>query len=338
VRKPRSGSAGGDAITEIVRRLVTTHPDAPARTLARRLVDECNGALTLEQARTRIRTAFGRVGKKQARWAVAPRPPRQAGEVFAMPPSVARPWVPCRFPVTGRVGVLSDAHVPYHDDQALAAAVSHLKRAGLAGLLINGDWADFYAVSRHEKNPKDRDFRGELKAVRESLQWIRQEFPGIPIVYKLGNHEERWQRWLWQHAVEISDEPEMGLDVWLKTQRLGIEIVEDQRIVMVGELPVLHGHELPRGLSSPVNAARGAFLRTHHTVLVGHSHQTSGHCDTDLFHRETFVWSTGCLCALTPEYARINRWNHGCAVVEVHDDGQFDVSNLRIAKGVVRTS
>jgi len=329
---------GGDAITQIVHGLIRRFPDAPARTIARRVVEEANGAITLEQARSRVRKAIGQSGKEHRHKAVAPRPARQAGVVYEMPRSVTRPWKPHRFDVTGRVGVLSDAHIPFHDERALAAAVAHLKKAGIAGLLINGDWADFYAVSRHEKNPRDRDFRGELKAVRESLQWIRQEFPKIPIVYKLGNHEERWQKWLWQHAVEISDEPEMGLDVWLKTERSGIEIVDDQRIILLGELPVLHGHELPRGLSSPVNAARGAFLRTHHTVLVGHSHQTSGHCDTDLFHRETFVWSAGCLCDLTPEYARVNRWNHGAAIVEVHADGQFDVSNLRIANGVVRSS
>lgn len=327
-----------DAIAGIVRRLVKQHPDAPARTLARRLVAECNGALTLEQARTRIRVAFGLCGKEHKQRAVAPRPPRQAGEVIAMPQSVARPWTPYVFPAAGRIGVLSDAHVPFHDDRALQAAVGHLKRAGIAGLLLNGDWADFYAVSRHEKNPRDRDFRGELRAVRESLQWLRQEFPGVPIVYKLGNHEERWRAWLWQHASEISDEPEMHLSGWLKTERLGIEIVEDKRIVMLGELPALHGHELPHGLTSPVNPARGAYMRLKHSAIIGHHHQTSGHCEPDMLHREVFCWSTGCLCDLTPEYARINRWNHGFAIVEVHDDGQFDVSNLRVADGVVRSS
>ena len=45
------------------------------------------------------------------------------------------------------------------------------------------------------------------------------------------------------------------------------------------------------------------------------------------------------LCDLTPEYARINRWNWGFAVATVHDDRQFDVENLRITlEGVVRTS
>jgi hypothetical protein len=51
-----------------------------------------------------------------------------------------------------------------------------------------------------------------------------------------------------------------------------------------------------------------------------------------MFHSETFVWSTGCLCDLTPQYARVNRWNHGMAFVEVANDGSFNVSNFRINK------
>ena len=46
-----------DAITPIVLRIVEAHPDAPARTLARRIVEETHGALTLEQARAAVETS-----------------------------------------------------------------------------------------------------------------------------------------------------------------------------------------------------------------------------------------------------------------------------------------
>jgi len=334
------GSAVPDEVGKIARDLAKRFPEASSHSLARRLVAESNGAITHEQARSRFRYLFGAHGKahRKETTSTVKRRRRESGEKVEMPRSRARPWTPFQFPAVGRIGVLSDAHIPFHDDDALAAAVDHLASIGIAGLLLNGDWADFYSVSHWVKNPRDRDFRAELHAVRTSLSFLRLRFPKIPIVYKLGNHEERWQKWLWQHAVEISDEPEMGLDVWLRTARHEITIVEEQRIVMLGELPVLHGHELPRGISSPVNPARGAFMRTKHTVLVGHQHQTSGHCEADMNHRETFCWSTGCLCDMTPEYARINRWNHGFAVVDVQADGQFDVENLRIAGGRVRSS
>jgi predicted phosphodiesterase len=289
----------------------------------------------------RMQRQFGQHGAKNRKEqkATAPRPARAAGEILAMPKSMAEPWTPYVLKVTGPIGILSDVHVPYHSEVAVAAAVGHLKEQNLAGLLLNGDIADFYAISRYMKDPAKRDFKGELESVREFLGWLRQEFPGIPIVYKTGNHEDRWQHWLFQHAAEISDDRRMSLTAWLDLDKLGIELVEDQRPVMLGKLPVLHGHELPKGMAAPVNVARGAWMRTLSTCLVGHSHRTSNHAESDMWHKETACWSTGCLCDLRPDYAVINRWNHGFAVCTVHDRGAFDVHNFRVMQdGTVRSA
>ena len=325
-------------ITLEARRLVKKHPNHAARGLARMLVERTNNAITLEQARKRIGYILGRIGKKNAKWATQRRPPRQAGAVFTMPASKAESWTPHDLGVVGKVGILSDIHVPYHDEVALAAAVEHLKAERIDALVLNGDTCDFYAISRWTKNPTQRNFRGELEQIRQLLGWLRQTFPAIPIVFKTGNHEERFKFWLWQHAPEICDEPEMGLTNWLHLARHDITLVDDQRPILAGKLPILHGHEKGKGISAPVNQARGAFLRLHHTVLEGHGHRTSGHCEPDMFGAEVFCWSTGCLCDLRPEYARINKWNHGFALATVHDDGSFDVANMRISDGTVRSS
>lgn len=332
--------AGADAITEMARDLARKHPDAPIKTLARRLMHETGNALTINQARLRMARCFGKQGAHSRRRIkpVIDRPHRQAGVEYAMPPSKAESWTPYDIGVTGTVGVLSDIHVPYHDETALRVAVDHLVADKIDALLLNGDFADFYSISRHEKNPRHRNFKAEIEAVRQLLQWLRSTFPRIPIIAKLGNHEERFEKWLWQHAPEISDEPIMGLDNWLGMKPLGITMVGDKRIVMAGKLPVLHGHEKGNGISSPVNQARGAFLRLHHTVLEGHGHRTSTHSEPDMFGRETVCFSTGCLCDLRPAYAVLNKWNHGAALVNVRKAGEFDVVNFRIVGGKVRTS
>ena len=331
----------GDPISDIARDLAARFPKAPARTLARRLVEEANGAITLEQARGRIRGQFGVSGKRNLKnqKPAAARPKRMAGVVYTMPPTKAETWTPFDMGIVGTIGVLSDIHVPYHSEIALGAAVADLKSSGIDALVLNGDTADFYAISRWTKNPRHRNFRGELEQIRQLLAWIRQEFPSIPIVFKTGNHEERWAHWLWAHAPEISDEPEMGLSAWLHLDRHDITLVDNQRPILAGKLPILHGHEKGKGISSPVNQARGAFMRLHHTVLEGHGHRTSGHCEPDMWGSEVFCWSTGCLCDLRPEYARLNKWNHGFAAVTVDADGGFDVSNQRVtADGRVRSS
>jgi len=333
--------ASADVLTDMARELCRKWPDAPARTLARRLAKASNGALTIEQARSRIARQFG-VWGKQSRKKVkpsVPRQPRAAGQVYAMPASIAEPWTPHRMDLVGTVGILSDIHVPYHSERAVSAAVGYLRQHELAGLVLNGDVCDFYAISRYLKDPTQRDFKGELEAVRQFLGWIRHQFPGIPIVLKAGNHEERWKHWLWQHAPEIADEPVMSLTGWLRLGEHDITLVEDQRPIMVGKLPVFHGHELPRGFAAPVNAARGLWLRLKTSGLAGHHHRTSNHTESDWKRRETAAWSTGCLCDLTPEYSRVNGWNWGFATVTVYAGGDFDVENLRItADGTVRTA
>lgn len=320
-----------------VEELCKKFPEASNLGLAKRAKkDRPESFSSIEHARTMIRDIRGANGESRKKFATQPRRKGKAGQKFKMPPSMAEAWEPVQVNAK-RIAIISDVHIPYHSEVAFGAAVNRLKSMKPDCLLINGDFADFYQVSRHQRDPKHRRFSEELKSVVEGLEWLRSEFPKIRIIYKQGNHEERWDHFIWNRAPEIYDLAAVRIDELTQCKRLGIEMIGDQLPIMLGKLPVLHGHELGRSIFSPVNPARGAFLRTHHTVLVGHSHQTSGHADTDMFHSETFVWSTGCLCDMTPQYARVNRWNHGFAFVEVANDGSFNVANFRVNKhGEVR--
>ena len=250
-----------------------------------------------------------------------------------MPPSIGTPWLPFDLGNGIKVAILSDVHIPYHSEVALKAAVKYCKKRKPDVLLLNGDFADFYTISKHETDPSKRNFGQEIEAVQKGLEWLRSEFPSVRIVFKAGNHEERWQRWLWNSAPEISDFERMTLKEWLDADDYGIEVVTDQRPIMAGRLPVMHGHEMGKGgIAAPVNAARGLFLRTISTMLVGHGHRTSQHVEPDWKHIDTACWSTGCLCLLSPEYARVNKWNYGFAFVTVDAGGAFHVDNMRISQ------
>ena len=322
--------------------LCKKYPDHSNIGLAKKLradYPECFSSV--DGARGVVRLIRGVNGGRDRKLATQPRAKGKAGQVPKMPPSLADSWKPFDLGSGIRVGVISDTHIPYHSEVAFEAAVKNLKERNPDVLLLNGDIGDFYKISRWQRDPAKRSFGEERKLVIEGLAWLRSEFgKKCRFVYKLGNHEERWNHFVWNQCPEIYDLPQMQIDTLLEFSKYGIELVEDQRPVLAGKLPIFHGHELGRGgIASPVNPARGAFLRTHHTVLVGHSHQTSGHADTNLWHDETFVWSTGCLCDLTPEYARVNRWNHGFAFVEVSQDGNFNVQNLRVSRdGKVRSA
>jgi hypothetical protein len=146
---------GGDPLTAAARRIVRENPDHPARGLARMLAQESRGALTIEQARKRIQRQLGLHGERSRKQMKnINRQPRMAGVEYRLVPTSAEPWRPHVLEVVGRVGILSDVHVPYHDEVAVLAAVHHLAELGLDALLLNGDIGDFYALSRWIKDPR----------------------------------------------------------------------------------------------------------------------------------------------------------------------------------------
>jgi hypothetical protein len=153
--------------------------------------------------------------------------------------------------------------------------------------------------------------------------------------FKYGNHSERYDHFLFTKARELIGVEEFELDSIIKKRVPGIEIIKDKRIIRANGLNIIHGHEFNTGFFSPVNVARGLFLRGKTSALQGHSHQTSEHTESDMNGKITTTWSAGALCELHPEYAPLNKWNHGFAMVDLDGTESFDVRNKRILKGKV---
>lgn len=315
----------------LAEKLCREFPDTPNRTLAHKLYkDNVERFPNLDSARSAIRVVRGAIGKGKRQFASVEKPHGKAGWVASCPPSSAEPWLPVQIDGPCRVLSLSDAHIPFHELRALEAAVKWGRKFKPDVVLLNGDWADFYNVSKWERDPKMRDFRGEIDTVKESLSWLRGQFKNARIIYKMGNHEERYDKFIWNKCIELWNLKEIQIHNILELEKLGIERVDDNA-VMAGALPILHGHELLRGAFSPVNQARGAFLRTNHSNLTGHGHRTSTHCEPDMFGKEITCWSQGSLCDPHPKYARFPKWNWGFAGIEVADDNEYDMHNLRIS-------
>ena len=87
---------------------------------------------------------------------------------------------------------------------------------------------------------------------------------------------------------------------------------------------------------SPVNIARGLYLRAKANTICGHHHRTSEHTEMNINGKITTTWSVGCLSELHPAYMPINSWNWGFAMVTLSDDKKsFEVENKRIFNGKV---
>jgi predicted phosphodiesterase len=233
-----------------------------------------------------------------------------------------------------RLLVLSDIHIPYHSIDSLSAAFDYAKKEKPDAILLNGDTLDFFQLSRFCKEPGKRSFAHELSAFKEFFDVLNKTF-GAKIYFKLGNHEERYNHFLWQKAGELDGVNEFKLEEIIKARAEGIEVIGDKRIIKAGELDIIHGHEFGGSVFSPVNIARGLFLKAKVSAMQGHNHQTSEHTESNMNGKITTTWSLGCLCELHPAYLPINRWNNGFAVVDVSDNGEFEVRNKRIHKGKV---
>lgn len=341
------------AIGKAAREACEKFPDEPSRTVARMLAkDRPKLFPTIEKARAAVRHVRGNVGEARRKDATDKslfRPNGKAGEV-RMPEPVVETWEPLRIDGPARVGVLSDIHVPYHDKSALETAVEECKRHRCDTIVINGDLIDFYGISRFEKDPEARTPGEEIRNVAQLMLWLRSQFPKARLIYKQGNHCARWSKFIWANAPVLWQLQQVRLENLLgwemaevtgnestKLEKYGWEHVPDRLMILCGKLPILHGHEAR--ISGGINPARAAYLKTSHTVLIGHLHKTSQHTESGIFFDECATFSTGCLCSLRPTYMPYgHRWNHGFAIIDVQNNQEFDVRNHRIADGKVRAS
>jgi predicted phosphodiesterase len=232
-----------------------------------------------------------------------------------------------------RLLVLSDIHIPYHSIDAITCTFDYAKKEKPDAILLNGDTLDFFGLSRFAKDPKARSFAHELKTFKEFMDVLKKTF-NAKIYFKIGNHEERYFHFLWMKAHEIVGVEEFELENIIKSRAEGIEIIKDKRIMKAGDLNIIHGHEFGGSVFSPVNIARGLFLKGKVSAMQGHNHQTSEHTESNMNGEITTTWSLGCLCELHPAYLPINKWNWGFSLIDI--DGQdFEVRNKRIYKGKV---
>lgn len=291
----------------------------------------------VEEARERLRYIEGKSGKGKSKCA-------NVGKEFLI--DEARPKNPYNLPdsdeeafepyfIKGhkRGFIINDIHLPYHSVEAVTVALDYGKKQKPDFVFINGDLLDFHQLSYFQKDPRKKRFSEELDMFKQFFHTLQKTFKGAKIYYKFGNHEERYDSYLFQKAHELLGVDEFSLETIIKSRAEGIEVIRDKRLVVMNGLPFIHGHELGRGVFNPVNAARGLFLQAKHSCVKGDCHTTSEHTEPDIFGKIMTTWSIGALCGLNPKWLPINKWNWGCADIDLDSNGKdFELRNKRISK------
>lgn len=328
-------------VGELARQYVAANRTLPSRTIARMLVAEAPEVFaSIDIARSTVRYVRGNIGQSNRKKAPGKyrglrRESGKPGDLVQIPPGQRQGWKPFAIKLPAKVLVLSDLHVPYHDEQAIECALRKGVDEKCDAVYLNGDGIDFHQLSRWVKDPRSRRPREEVDTLLDVLDEVAALFPTR--YYKAGNHEERWETYLYQRAADLADFEEFELHKVLKLDENKWRYVRGKQRAVFGHLNVLHGHEMPRGMTSPVNPARGVWLRIKSTCLVGHFHQSSQHTEMRPLAKDSVVssWSSGCLCDLSPEFSSINGWNHGFAIVDIGSSGEFYCHNFRVISGKV---
>ena len=312
--------------------------EMPTLTLARIMYNENKELFTnVEAARNRLRYIEGKVGAndrkyipKSSQFFMEKERPKNP---YKLPESDETKYEPYYIKAK-KLAVLSDVHIPYHSIDACSCALDKISDEKPDAILLNGDFIDFYGLSRFMKDARKRSVAHELEAARNFLD-VLATF-GAKIYFKLGNHEERYEHFLMMKAPEL-----LGIQVFelrhiLGLDERGIDLIGDKRIIKANDLNILHGHEFGGSIFSPVNIARGLFLRGKVTAMQGHNHSVSEHTESNMNGDIVTTWSLGCLSELNPAYLPINKWSHGFAIVDLNDNGKdFHVRNYRIHKGKI---
>lgn len=182
-----------------------------------------------------------------------------------------------------------DCHIPYHDKRAWQLTLHVARALRPRHILVLGDFADFYAVSSHSKDPA-RTSRRRLRAEMEAARACRSDLDGLGATNKVfvaGNHEDRLTRYLMDKAPELYDLdgvqiPELlGLKGWTY-----VPYKEDYRL---GKLWATHDV----GYAGRYGAQR--LLDTYqHCIVGGHTHRLSyiveGNAAGEAHVAATFGW------------------------------------------------
>lgn len=229
--------------------------------------------------------------------------------------------------------VLTDIHLPYQDDLAIETALEYAEPLQPNIITLLGDTIDFYQISSFIRNPTKPRLGQELVEGKEFFQELRKRFPNARIIYKEGNHEDRWSRYIYTAAKEIYE-----LVDNLFVDRLGLTDVKveyHKQPFRIGKLWHLHGHEHMSKTYSPEHVTNVVWKYVHDHFICGHYHRNQEKTYKRGLSNEQFWGGVLGYLAGEMDYAQLNAWSQGFALIRYNNAGNFRAEIRRIHNGEV---
>jgi hypothetical protein len=205
---------------------------------------------------------------------------------------------------------LSDFHIPFHDVEAIQAALNFCRKIQPQILIIH-EMHDFYSLSRFDKDP-DRitGLQTELNWVGDYFRMIRDTCPDSRIILLNSNHLDRLRKYLWSHAQALSSLDALAITELLDLKRYDIEYMDN---FVYNNFIFKHGNLVSKEAGM---TARRELAAEGLSGVSGHTHRAAVIYSRHRNGRRVWI-ENGCLCSLSPEYmeGRIPDWQHGISIV-----------------------
>lgn len=211
-----------------------------------------------------------------------------------------------------KILITSDWQVSYEDGRSLKLVEQFAQDWQPDVVVFNGDLLDCTALGKYRLTLEERSsLEEEIERLRFYLKEWRASCPQAEMVYVMGNHEQRLQSYITDHAPEL----QFLVEGPLALERL-LDI-EDMTVVgAYGAAYEWHGVYVTHGVIRTENAAMGNLKREGSSGVSGHTHRLGSAFRRDRSGEHGW-FECGCLCNLDapgsppPTFPGVNNWQQG---------------------------
>ncbi len=165
-----------------------------------------------------------------------------------------------------KILIIPDTHVPYHDKRAFDLVLKVGRDQKPDFVVTQGDFADFYSVSSHSKDPnRKRNLEFEIDEVNKELDKIDKLGAKVN-VFVAGNHEDRLERFLKDKAPELFNM--VRVTQLFKIKERGWRYVPYKSDTHIGKLYFTHD----TGTAGATAHAK-ALDDYQYNIAIGHTHR-----------------------------------------------------------------
>ena len=214
--------------------------------------------------------------------------------------------------------IIGDAHYPFQDNKAINIMLKIHQHCRPEEVVLNGDMLDFAELSHFTRDKlKDKPIK---ESIEEACGLIKKLQRYSTVIYHVGNHEARLQKYLLSNAPEV--EHLLKFDKLINNELdTPIEIVENigrDTMAKYFDDQLLVGH-FNKALKNSAYTAKALVEQYKMNIVQGHTHRLGVYYTTGA--KETLIGiEGGCLCQIRPSYVNLPDWQSGLLMARDHQN------------------